>query len=140
MLRYCFASANVWAEVLAKFMFVWVATFGSSIAIRRNAHLRVDLLIDYLRPKYRYIIQILTYPLILLFLIYLCKLGMDLMDRTWVNKSAGLRLPMAIPYSAIPVGGVFMILSCIEFIGKRVEALMNLGKPGQPDGRQGEKI
>lgn len=129
VLRYCFSAANVWAEELARFMFVWVTTLGASVAIRRNVHLRVDLVSDMLRPRPRYILQIVLYVMVLLFLIYLCFLGIDLMGRTMVNKSAGLRIPMAYPYSAIPVGGFFMILSCIEFIGKRVEDLRTLAAP-----------
>lgn len=134
VLRYCFAAANVWAEELARFMFVWVTTLGASIAIRRNVHLRVDLVVDFLKPKPRFILQIITYTAILIFLIYLCRLGIDLMGRTMINKSAGLRIPMAYPYAAIPVGGTFMILSCIEFIAKKVEALRELGKPARPQG------
>lgn len=136
VLRYCFSSANVWAEELARFMFVWVTTLGASVAIRRNVHLRVDLLVDFLKPKQRYMLQIITYTLILLFLIYLCQLGVDLMGRTMINKSAGLRVPMAVPYAAIPVGGAFMVLACVEFIAKKVEALRDLSRGGAS--RQGE--
>jgi TRAP-type C4-dicarboxylate transport system permease small subunit len=126
VLRYCFSSANVWAEELTRFIFVWVTTLGASVAIRRNVHLRVDLVVDFLKPRPRFILQIVTYTLILLFLIYLFRLGVDLMSRTMINKSAGLRLPMAYPYAAIPVGAAFMILSCIEFIAKKFEELRAL--------------
>ncbi|SBV95624.1 Tripartite ATP-independent periplasmic transporter DctQ component [uncultured delta proteobacterium] len=136
VLRYCFAAANVWAEELARFMFVWVATLGASVAIRRNVHLRVDLIVDTLKPRSRYILQIVTYTLILLFLLYLCRLGVDLMGRTMINKSAGLRVPMAVPYAAIPVGGAFMVLACVEFIAKKVAALRELS--GGAASRQGE--
>lgn len=136
VLRYCFSAANVWAEELARFMFVWLTTLGASVAIRRNVHLRVDLVVDILKPRSRYILQIVTYTMILFFLLYLCYLGVDLMTRTMVNKSAGLRLPMAIPYSAIPVGGAFMVMSCIEFIAKRVQDLRGLSGGDAP--RQGE--
>lgn len=136
VLRYCFAAANVWAEELARFMFVWVATLGASVAIRRNVHLRVDLIVDILKPRPRYILQIVTYTLILLFLLYLCQLGVDLMGRTMINKSAGLRVPMAVPYAAIPVGGAFMVLACIEFIAKKFAALRELS--GSSASRQGE--
>lgn len=136
VLRYCFAAANVWAEELARFMFVWVTTLGASLAIRRNVHLRVDLLVDFLKPRPRYLLQIGTYILILLFLLYLCRLGFDLMSKTMLNKSAGLRVPMAAPYAAIPLGGVFMVLACIEFIAKKVEALRELSSGSA--NRQGE--
>lgn len=135
VLRYCFSAANVWAEELARFMFVWVTMLGASVAIRRNVHLRVDLVVDFLKPRPRFILQIITYTMILLFLIYLCRLGVDLMSRTMINKSAGLRIPMAYPYAAIPLGGALMILSCVEFIAKKVGELRTLSRT---TGRQGE--
>ncbi|MCC8193780.1 MAG: TRAP transporter small permease [Deltaproteobacteria bacterium] len=137
VLRYCFAAANVWAEELARFMFVWVTTLGASIAIRRNSHLRIDLLVDALKPKPRFILQIVCYTAIFLFLLYLCYLGFDLMSRTMVNKSAGLRVPMAYPYAAIPVGSAFMALSCIEGIAKKVVELPTLR--GGSDNRKGAR-
>lgn len=126
VLRYCFNAANIWAEELAKFMFVWVTMLGSSIAIRRNAHLRVDLLITIMRPKYRLIVQIISYIAILCLLVYICRLGVTLMGNTMVNRSAGLRVPMAIPYSAVPVGCFLMALTCIEYIALKVVELRNI--------------
>ena len=126
VLRYCFSAANVWAEELARFMFVWITTLAASMAVRRNVHLRVDLFIDILRPKARLIVQIISYTAIFIFLVYLCVLGVDLMTRTTINRSAGLRVPMAVPYAAIPAGATLMALACIEFIAKRVQDFKNL--------------
>jgi TRAP-type C4-dicarboxylate transport system permease small subunit len=134
VLRYCFNAANIWAEELAKFMFVWVTLLGASMAIRRNVHLRVDLFVGLLPPKPRFTVQIVTYTLILGFLIYLCFLAVELISNTTVNRSAGLRVPMAIPYSAILVGGVLMVLACIEFIGKKVEEYRQILRESSADG------
>ena len=128
VLRYGFNAANIWAEELAKFMFVWVTMLASSMAIRKNVHLKVDLFIDLMKPKPRLLFQIVSYIVILGFLVYLCKLGITLMGNTMVNKSAGLRVPMAIPYAAVPVGAFLMSLTCVEFIFKRVEELQALLK------------
>ncbi|GHV53857.1 2,3-diketo-L-gulonate TRAP transporter small permease YiaM [Deltaproteobacteria bacterium] len=137
VLRYCFNAANIWAEELAKFLFVWVTVLGSSIAIRKNVHLKVDLFLSLLKPRARLILQIVSYLLILGFLIYLCRLGISLMGNTMVNRSAGLRVPMAIPYSAVPVGAFLMSLTCLEFILKRAQELRQLAQG--PDNGGGEQ-
>jgi TRAP-type C4-dicarboxylate transport system permease small subunit len=41
---------------------------------------------------------------------------------------------MAIPYSAILVGGVLMVLACIEFIGKKVEEYRQILRESSADG------
>lgn len=136
VLRYCFNAANIWAEELAKFMFVWVTMLASSLAIRKNAHLRVDLFVDLMRPKYRLILQIVSYIAILGLLVYICRLGITLMGNTMVNRSAGLRVPMAIPYSAVPIGCFLMALTCIEFIAKKAVELKAVLK-GEANGEGG---
>ena len=123
VLRYCFNDANIWAEEVTRYLFVWVTMLGSGIAIRANVHLRIDFFVGMLGLKPRLILQLISYMLILLFLLYLCDLGFNLMDNTWVNRSAGLRIPMAIPYTAIPVGGIVMILFCVECIFKKIEEI-----------------
>jgi TRAP-type C4-dicarboxylate transport system permease small subunit len=123
ILRYCFNDANIWAEEVTRYLFVWVTMLGSGVAIRANVHLRIDFLVDALSLKPRLILQMISYLLILMFLLYLCVLGFDLMDNTWVNRSAGLRIPMAIPYTALPVGGMIMILFCTECIFKKTEEI-----------------
>jgi TRAP-type C4-dicarboxylate transport system permease small subunit len=123
VLRYCFNDANIWAEEVIRYLFVWVTMLGSGIAIRANVHLRIDFFVKAMKPKPQLLLQLASYLLILLFLLYLCALGFELMDNTWINRSAGLRIPMAIPYTAIPIGGIVMILFCVEFILKTIEEM-----------------
>ena len=120
ILRYIFKMPNIWAEELTRFLFVWVTFLGSALCIRRNSHLRVEFFINLLKPTTRAFVQIIIYLLIMVFLFVLLKLGLVLVASTTVNKSAGMQIPMAVPYSAIVVGTLLMFLYSIELIFKQI--------------------
>lgn len=118
ILRYVFSIPNIWAEELTLFLFAWISLLGSAVAIRRNSHLRIEFFIERVKPKVRAILEIITYLLIFFFLAVVLKYSITLCASTVNNLSAGLRIPMAIPYSSITVGCIMMILFTIEAILK----------------------
>ncbi|WP_434309119.1 TRAP transporter small permease [Hominifimenecus sp. rT4P-3] len=131
VLRYCFNSANSWTEELLRYLFVWVIMLGGSLAIRRNSHLKVDMFLNLLKPMARRVIQIVMYFAILGFLVVLCVLGIRLVLNTTNNLSAGIRVPMAVPYASIPIGAFLMILTTIEYLCDQFGELRKLRK-GEP--------
>jgi len=114
ILRYIFSNSNIWSEELTRFLFVWVSLIGSFIAVRRNSHLKVEVFIDLMKGNTKRYFSIIIDIAVLAFLIYLLPLSYDLTMSTFVNISAGLKVPMAVGYGAIPVGTVLMILGMIE--------------------------
>lgn len=127
VLRYVFNNANIWAEELIKFMFIWSVMLGGCIAVRKNSHLRIEVFIDMLSPAKKAWIQIVTYSLVMAFLAVLLVLGLVLVSNTTVNRSAGLGVPMAIPYFSVPLGAFLMMLACVEFMLKNVEGARQRG-------------
>ena len=105
IMRYIFAHANSWSEELARYLFIYDVMIGAAIAIRRNSHLQIDILL-------------LSYS------ITLVQTGARTM-------SAGLGIPMSIPYSCMPVGIVLMLLTSIEVLFKNISALRGAGKEAQ---------
>ena len=116
ILRYCFNNSNIWSEELARFLFVWVSLMGSFVAVRRNSHLKVEFIVNLLKGEARKYFTLIIDIAVILFLIYLLPLSYELTLSTFKNISAGLKVPMAVGYAAIPVGTVLMILGMIEQI------------------------
>ena len=58
IMRYIFAHANSWSEELARYLFIYDVMIGAAIAIRRNSHLQIDILINLMKPKVRTILTI----------------------------------------------------------------------------------
>ena len=49
---------------------------------------------------------------------------------THLNTSAGLGLPMSIPYTCVPIGTALMVLTSIEVILKNIQELADEKKGG----------
>ena len=109
IMRYIFAHANSWSEELARYLFIYDVMIGAAIAIRRNSHLQIDILINLMKPKVRTILTIIATLAGMVFMVFL----------------------LSIPYSCMPVGIVLMLLTSIEVLFKNISALRGAGKEAQ---------
>lgn len=128
-LRYVFSASNAWSEELARYLMVFSVMVASAIALRKNSHLQIDILINRFNPRMKAIFTIASTIAGIVFLCYLFIYSLDLMKLGMRNTSAGLGFVMAIPYAAIPLGVVLMVLTSIEVILKNLEELRQ-GKEG----------
>lgn len=115
-----FKTALPWAEELARYLFVWMAMLGASIASRRGSHLSVDVLLEKLPKKYsRVLLTVIT--LLIIFLMSIAFIyGIQITSITFKQLSAAMQIPMGFVYSAIPVGSALIILFTIENYFNRI--------------------
>ncbi|HKL09823.1 MAG TPA: TRAP transporter small permease [Clostridia bacterium] len=114
IMRYVFNNANAWSEELAKYTFVWLTMLGSAVAVRKCAHMKVDYFINMMPKKLVKVLNVITNALLILFFLVVIKYGFDLVGITFKQKSAGMGMPMAYPYLALPIGGILMLMFTIE--------------------------
>ena len=123
ILRYVFSASNAWSEELVRYLFILDVLLAASIAVRRNSHLQIDVLINCFSPKLKRIFTIAATLAGIVFLALLFWYSLDLCMTATSNVSPGLGIPMSIPYACVPLGAVLMILTSIEVILKTVEEL-----------------
>lgn len=123
IMRYVFSKANSWSDELTRYLFIYTVMFGASIAVRRNTHLQIDVIIGRLKPKSKAIFTIVTTLVGIVFLVFLTIYSFELCRQGATNTSAGLGVRMDIPYMAVPIGCVLMILTSIEVLFKNIAAL-----------------
>jgi len=109
VMRYVFNNANAWSEELARYTFVWLTLLGASVAVRKTSHF-----INLMPRKLVKILYIFTNALLIAFFLVVIKYGFDLVAITFKQKSAGMGMPMAYPYLALPVGAILMLMFTIE--------------------------
>lgn len=123
ILRYVFSASNSWSEELVRYLFILDVMLAASIAVRRNSHLQIDVLINCFSPKLKRIFTIAATLAGIVFLALLFWYSLDLCMTATSNISPGLGIPMSIPYACVPLGAVLMILTSIEVVLKTVEEL-----------------
>jgi TRAP-type transport system small permease protein len=59
ILRYCFSSSILFSEEASRFSFVWLVFLGAICAVRNNAHVGVDTLVEIAGPKLRRFLMVI---------------------------------------------------------------------------------
>ena len=111
-------------QVILRYVFMVAA----AIATRRNSHLQVDAFIGILKPRTKAIYTMIATIVGIVFLVFLFCYSVVLCQAAAVNVSAGLKIPMSVPYACMPIGAVLMILTSIEVIMKQLAEIAELSR------------
>jgi TRAP-type transport system small permease protein len=107
--RYVVNQPLSWSEELARYVFVWASMLGASMGIKKKTHFGLDALIKLFPRTQKKVIEVILYCLMSVFLIVLVYYGTQFSRELYVQTAPGLNITMAIPYAAIPVGGLLML-------------------------------
>lgn len=111
--RFVFNIPFSWTEELSRYLMIWIAFIGSSVAIRHQQLIRIEALTHYLSKNMRIGIHLVSALVMILFFVVVCIYSLDLLKITSLQSSPALHLPMSVPYSAIPVGCLLMLCNTI---------------------------
>ena len=110
ILRYAFNSGITFSEELSRLCFVWLTFLGAILAMKENAHIRVDSFIRRLSIRARKSCSVIVNVLI----IYVCWLLFDgSLTQTLINldtQSPALGIPMAFLYITGVISSVGIII------------------------------
>ncbi len=123
IMRYIFNSANAWSEELARYLFIFEVMIAAAIAVRKNSHLQIDVLINCFKPRTKTIFTIVSTLVGIVFLAFLLVYSIGLVQTGSSNISVGLNIPMSIPYVSVPIGVVLMLLTSVEVVLKNIQEL-----------------
>jgi C4-dicarboxylate transporter DctQ subunit len=132
--RYVFNEGVVWSEQAFVKFTVWACLIGAARAVRDGLHVRVDLLLDRLRPPARRAMELLNLAINLAFcgVMLWAALGyLDfLMTVGTTNVESGVK-----EWVAYLVTPLFLALMCLRYAALVPSALASpSGDPWRPDG------
>jgi len=116
--RYFFGLSFNWSEELVRFLLIATTFIGGAVAYKKGSLVLFDVLLNRLTKKKSLILSVINHSIILIFMIFLTKLGLDyiMQPSVMLQSSPGLGLGMMIPYAFLPIGFIMIILFCIEYI------------------------
>jgi len=124
-MRYILLSAVSWTEEAPMFMMVWLAFLAGGIGIKKGSHLGLNLFTHKLSKDHRIVITIISYVVIVLFLIVLIKEGYFIAIRGFrYQRSMGLGISMGWALLAVPFGAFFIMIESVYKIAKNVNILL----------------
>lgn len=107
--RYFLGNALIWSEEAARFAMVWVAFLGGSLTFRVGGHVAIDYFRSLLHSSYQRYIDVVIAVAVASFLILLIHTGFVMVGRVSDQRSAAMEISLAIPYAALPIGGLLML-------------------------------
>jgi C4-dicarboxylate transporter DctQ subunit len=99
-----------WAQELCIYMFVWMAKFGAAYGVRTGIHVGVDVVINNLPPRWRFVSVMFGLLAGAFFTAVVGTLGVKFVYElsSTEQTSPDLEMPMWIVYLAIPCGSYLM--------------------------------
>jgi C4-dicarboxylate transporter DctQ subunit len=110
------ARAISYAEEVIVYLIIWAIMIVSSQLVRRDGHVRPDLVLRLLPPRYLRLIEIFNCLVAIVFCGALVWYGWQIVDTSLLideTSSTDLQFPMWIYYLALPVGSALMLLRYI---------------------------
>ena len=111
--RYIFSYKLGAAAETATFAQIWMILLASGIAMRKNMHVGVDILLRKLNIKFQKIIITVSSLITIVFLSMVLKGSVQLIIVGAQSTSPALSVPMWIPYLSIPLGITYIMLELI---------------------------
>lgn len=114
--RYFTGSSLDWSEELARYLFIWIAFLTGAVAIRRRAHIVVDLLVARMPVRLQRALAVGTVALTLVFLAFLAGYGAVLVRVVWTQTTPGLGISRGYVFLAVPVGAGLMFVHLLDVL------------------------
>lgn len=118
--RYLFARPIVWIDEVVSLCFIWVAMIGSALAMHRNEHLRLTVVLEALPPGIRQFVHAIALACIAAFLVAMVGPAIDYARDEWFVTTAAMNIPNTFRVSAIAFGLVAMLVIVVAYAARTV--------------------
>lgn len=108
--RYFFNNPSVITEQLAQYLFVWLVMYGAAYVFGKRDHMAIVFLVDKMPPGLKKIVSMIQEIVIAVFALGVMVYGgYKTTIRQMAQMDAALKVPMGVIYSAVAIGGLFII-------------------------------
>ena len=129
--RYIVGNPFMWTEELARFLMLWGGFLAINIAMRRDAHIKIDFIYKALPVVPRKIVEIFLDLLMTAFLVFLTLKGYQMASGSIMNAMS-MDFSMSWIYMAVPLGALLTLIQLVIMILKKT--LLAFTKPVVPPG------
>lgn len=126
--RYFFNFSIAWSEEVSKMFIVWFIFLGSSICVREKAHVNMDAVYVFSPPIVKAVLEILATIVCLIFCAYVIRSGFGVVANAYKlgSTATSVKIPLYVPYAAVPVGLTLMLLRYLVQLKDSVISFKNL--------------
>jgi tripartite ATP-independent transporter DctM subunit len=111
--RYFLQSPLVWSDELASLLFLWLASLGAVVALRRSEHMRMTALVGMMPPRVGAFLEAIAMAAALAFLLFMIEPAYEFAIEEADVTTPALELSGAWRAAALPVGVLLMGLTAL---------------------------
>ncbi|MBQ7084342.1 MAG: TRAP transporter small permease [Anaerotignum sp.] len=127
--RYVLNDSITWAEEAMRFICIWLVFIGSSLTIRIDGHVSIDVLQSFLKnTKVKFVLYVITRIVAASFLVVLLPASIELVQKMGNAYSSAVGVPYSVVYLSFPVGAVSMLLSFISAVPEHAKKIKDGGE------------
>lgn len=128
--REAFSYSSVWGEEIVRYSFIYLAWIGASAAVKDRAHIRIDVLYNFVSQRVKAALYILSDFIMLAVAILAFYFSIE---SVWIafkfdSVTHGLRISLGLFLAAVPVGFGLMCVRILQSIKRDIQHLKD-GKP-----------
>lgn len=114
--RYILKAPLPWGEELARYLMIWGASLGASVAFKEGSHVGVTIIMDRFHGKTGVVLTKAAQFIVILFMTIVMIEGFALVLKLTGQTSTAMEIPMAWAYLAIPVGCLLILSEALIMI------------------------
>jgi TRAP-type C4-dicarboxylate transport system permease small subunit len=122
--RYVLLLPLFWTEEFARYSLVWSSLLAAGIALKRGQHIALTFVVERVPKRIRTIAGLGGDIFVATMLAVILWGGIYLVILTRHQLSPAMRLPMSLPYMAIPTGSAIMFFHALTSIYRRSKEMI----------------
>jgi len=128
--REVFAYSSIWGEEIVRYAFIYLAWIGAAAAVRERAHIRIDVIFNYISNRTKTLLYIFGDLVMLAVAALALYWSWETVAVSWKfgSVSHGLRVSMVWFLMAVPIGFGLMVFRLLQSLIRDVADLRS-GKP-----------
>lgn len=131
--RYVFNSSLSWTEELSKSLMVWSAFLVAPWALRTGANVSIDLFLEAMPKRTRFLAELVVSLLVLWVLFILLRESIGFVGRGLQSRMATLPVTTGYVYAIMPISlGATMLAAVEVFLRQMRELLSGTADPAAP--------
>jgi len=128
--RFVLSYSSIWGEEIARYAFIYLAWVGASVAVKDRAHIRIDVILNYLSTRGKAVVYLFGDICMLgiaLLAVYTSLESLEISMR-FGSVTHGLRISLAWFLAAVPLGFSLMTYRLCQSIWRDLGDLRR-GRP-----------
>jgi tripartite ATP-independent transporter DctM subunit len=119
--RYVFSQSIVWIDEVVSFAFIWLTMIGTAIAMHRNEHLRLTLVVEWLPARARDAVNALALAAVVAFLVGMLHPAWEYTREEWAITTPALGIPNSFRVASIGFGLLAMLVVVLGYAWRSVQ-------------------